>query len=100
MPIDFQCNKCGLCCKEMDKVLDIKKAPKRVRRMIKRFPFKHKNGVCEKLQDNICTVYDHRPGLCNIKKFRKIAFPNLPGEIFYEAKTKNCELLNEKRTSN
>jgi len=35
------------------------------------FPYKNKDGVCEKLVDNKCSVYKDRPLVCNIQKVAK-----------------------------
>lgn len=32
------------------------------------FPFKESNGVCEMLQDNMCSIYESRPIVCNTEK--------------------------------
>lgn len=32
------------------------------------FPFKESNGVCEMLHENMCSIYDSRPMVCNTEK--------------------------------
>ena len=42
------------------------------RKALELFPFGHdENGVCEKLVDNKCTVYETRPLLCRVKSMHK-----------------------------
>jgi len=55
---EFPCSKCGLCCKILK---DIK---------VNNFPYIiDETGKCEKLtDDNLCSVYDNRPFICNIEE--------------------------------
>ena len=36
------------------------------------FPFKDKNGVCEMLKDNKCSIYETRPIVCNTEEMFKL----------------------------
>ena len=57
----FICNKCGLCCKNINRIPDLKE-------------FDSGNGVCIHLgEDNLCNIYLSRPDICNVDKmFDKI----------------------------
>jgi hypothetical protein len=60
----FNCSSCGACCKKVDLYTAIDQQNEDLK-----FPFSHKNGVCEKLnEDNTCSVYNERPLICNIGK--------------------------------
>lgn len=57
----FPCDKCGECCKNLDKSplyadLDIG------------------NGTCRYLVDNLCSIYDNRPLLCRIDECYDLFF--------------------------
>lgn len=68
--MEFPCGKCGLCCKNAKRLNDEIKSyfttvpPELV------FPHKiNDNGSCSMLtEDGLCSVYDDRPLVCNIKK--------------------------------
>ena len=57
------------------------------------FPYKwDKNGRCEKLSDdNMCTVYDQRPSICNIDHM--IMFFDIDKEKGYEDCANACNNL-------
>lgn len=57
----FECHQCGECCKSI-RVLTIPDD-------FKNFPYRIVMGRCEKLtKDNKCSVYSHRPLVCNVQK--------------------------------
>ena len=41
----FECNQCGLCCRNIDKIPQLK-------------DFHNGNGICKYLHDNKCSIYD------------------------------------------
>jgi len=79
----------------MDIVLDTKGKPPQVQKMIMEFPYRFDvNGVCENLdENNTCKVYEERPDICNIEKFKERAFPDIDEETFFELETNVCKLL-------
>lgn len=96
----FPCTGCGCCCKRISYFVDkIDLLPKKYRKKLK-FPYKHNNGVCEKLmEDNKCAIYENRPLICNIDKF--IEEFKLNKEEFYEINIKYCnEFMNEDNIPN
>ena len=104
--MSFPCTGCGCCCKVIDwadKII-VRDDPTHPYY----FPYTHKEGVCEKLIDNKCSVYESRPLICRIedsmpKGYNQTAYYNInieachhligviPGLIFYsETRFKIC----------
>ena len=83
----FPCTKCGECCKHIDKAVtlftdagfDIN------------FPYKWNDGVCEKLVNNLCSIYENRPYICNIDRYIKENKVNK--KAFYRSNTEACNKL-------
>ena len=65
----FPCTSCGLCCKQLGNVLKHGSTEPIIQDLINRFPYKpNSDGSCPMLDtQNRCSVYDHRPIICNIK---------------------------------
>jgi len=99
----FNCTACGLCCKRVGKTKDA--AIERMKqgedsemlREIVAFPYSYdEKGVCSKLgPDNLCTVYDHRPLICQVQKFREVYLPTLSEEKWYEIQEDACKQLQD-----
>ena len=52
----FICTRCGMCCRNIDKVPEL-------------INFHGGDGVCIHLtDDNLCEIYVDRPDICNVKK--------------------------------
>lgn len=65
----FPCTQCGLCCRLIGKLLATKERIEDpvLRFLVEQFPYAtDADGVCEKLENNACSVYENRPVLCNI----------------------------------
>ena len=76
----WKCKECGACCYFIDKA----------KKMGYEFPYKaKKDGSCEKLIDNRCSIYENRPDICNVEKVRR----TLGKEYFeyYKLMEKSCE---------
>ena len=43
--------------------------------------------------DNLCTIYEKRPTICNVAKVYEEFFSNVPEEIFYEKTAEACKKL-------
>lgn len=86
----FPCTGCGACCrriqnlKEYSDKLAIEKSMPEIS-----FPYENKDGVCEKLIDNKCSIYEDRPLICNIEKMDKI----LKMDKFHEMNANICNLF-------
>ncbi len=86
----FPCSGCGLCCKHIDK------AVANLGEHAAHFPYTwDESGVCEKLKDNKCTVYDTRPLICNVDGWIKEF--GIDRDWFYELNMKACEELKQKK---
>lgn len=85
----FPCTGCGACCrrihnlKEYSKVLADKTNIAEIE-----FPFENKDGICEKLIDNKCSVYEDRPLICSVDKMQEVLKFDKPS--FYKMNAKVC----------
>lgn len=70
--MDFPCTSCGLCCQKIQEIKNNVESYKDIPTMYKAiqdFPYDtDQNGACLQLKNGLCSVYDDRPLLCNIKK--------------------------------
>jgi len=66
---DFPCSSCGECCKRLGFVLTNSYNNTIIQELVDRFPYNaNPDGSCEMLNaQNQCSVYTHRPLICNIK---------------------------------
>lgn len=60
----FKCDKCGKCCKNLNKSPVYKN-------------LHNGNGVCKYLKNNICSIYEDRPLLCRVDEAYNVFFENL-----------------------
>jgi len=95
----FPCSGCGQCCRKVGEV--VKNAKEQVRihngkvssliRDLAKFPYgTTEEGVCEKLVDNKCSVYDKRPDVCSIERSWKLYSKETKEDYF----KRNAELCN------
>lgn len=77
----FVCDQCGICCKHIDQIPQLKQ-------------FDSGNGQCIHLTDNnLCAIYSDRPDICNVDKMFELQFE---GQISKEEYIKlNIEGCNE-----
>jgi len=82
---DFPCTSCGLCCKQMNTVLNTDYEDDLLNLIISKFPYKiSEDGICEKLnENNQCSVYEDRPLICNIRSMSNLF--NVPYKYTIEA---------------
>jgi len=83
----FICNKCGLCCRNIDLVEVLN-------------DFHNGNGICRYLnmETNLCNIYDNRPDICNVEKSYELFFAERYSEDEYiEMNYEGCEILWQKR---
>lgn len=79
----FLCDKCGLCCRNIDKVPQLKE-------------FHNGDGICKFLTNNKCSIYESRPLICNIDKVYEAFFSNLYTlEEFYKLNYQVCIMLKQ-----
>ena len=85
---EYPCTSCGLCCKNLDKMFSTEHSPI-IQFLIDKFPYKTlEDGSCEMLDGNICTVYDDRPLICNVKLGGQIL--GLDRDEWYQYLAKHC----------
>lgn len=92
----FNCTLCGICCATVGKAISsVANDHGVIATELKSFPYKYdKSGRCEKLgDDNLCTVYDSRPDVCNVNKMHEKYFSKMSIESFYKLNEQHCHLL-------
>ena len=72
---DFPCSSCGECCRHVQDYLDVQYDDPVYNELINRFPYNtNEDGSCEMLtKDGLCSAYENRPLLCNLKKAALLA---------------------------
>lgn len=78
----FKCDCCGLCCRSLKKVPVLRN-------------FDRGDGVCIYLQkDNLCSIYNHRPEICNVDLMYERYFSKIfSREVYDQLNTKQCATL-------
>lgn len=91
----FVCTKCGACCKMMRILPEILRTRSlRHWKEFENFPYAHdENGVCEKLVNNMCSVYDNRPKCCNIEWVYKQYYCDIPWDVFKKIQILSCRAI-------
>ena len=90
--MSFPCTKCGCCCKRVGKVVLSLITAGITKDHPLYFPYLWSaQGACEKLIDNQCGVYDHRPLICNIDKLTE--YFSLPPESRYQINIDACNRM-------
>ena len=82
----FICTKCGLCCRNIDKIPEFAK-------------FDMGNGVCIHLSnDNLCNIYVVRPDICNIDRMYELFYKSILSKEEYERlNIEGCRALQNKQ---
>ena len=77
----FDCDCCGLCCRQVRKYPDFAKE------------YDRGDGVCKHLMnDNRCAIYETRPDICNVDlMYERYFFKIKTREEFYKINKKQCE---------
>ena len=77
----FKCNKCGICCRNLDKS-DLYKQLDRG------------DGVCKYLNKNLCSIYQERPLICRIDESYEAYFSEVYSkEEYYKLNYEACQKL-------
>lgn len=79
----FNCIRCGLCCKNIHLVDELKN-------------FHNGDGICRylDLQTNLCNIYHNRPDICNVEKsYEKIFYKKYTKEEYINMNYKGCKVL-------
>ena len=89
--MSFPCTGCGCCCRVIDWADKIIVREDTTHTYY--FPYTHKEGVCEMLIDNKCSVYETRPLICRIED----SVPeDCDKEHYYQLNIKACNELIDK----
>ena len=93
--MDFPCTSCGLCCTKIQEIRDNLESYKDLTVMYKAiedFPYDTDDtGACTKLINGICSVYEDRPLLCNIKRLGEESGYDLPS--WFKLNAISCNTL-------
>lgn len=94
---EFNCTGCGLCCKQIGHIVKNGAPFDFLEKATREFPYQAKeDGSCEKLdENNKCTVYDHRPLLCNINKLGDEPYMPMTKEVWFEMNYMGCKTLQD-----
>lgn len=77
----FQCDKCGMCCRNLDKNELYKELDQG-------------DGVCRYLTGNLCSIYEQRPLLCRVdESYEKLFRGKMSLEEYYELNYSACRAL-------
>lgn len=81
----FKCTKCGICCRNIDKIPELS-------------GFHTGNGICVHLSDNnLCNIYSNRPDICNVEKMYELKYKTLMSKEEYETlNMEGCRILQGK----
>ncbi len=63
----FPCIKCGLCCKMLQHIPILSE-------------YDNGNGVCRYLENNLCSIYENRPLICNTDEMYRSYFREIMTE--------------------
>ena len=74
----FKCDKCGECCRNLDKSPLYNE-------------LHNGNGICLYLENHICTIYEDRPLLCRVDECYDIFFKDIiSNQEYLELNYKYC----------
>lgn len=82
--IGWHCDCCGLCCRHVGRFAQMR-------------DYALEDGSCRYLVDNKCSIYDHRPLVCNVAEAYRQHFRKTMSEAeYYDMQARACaELKNE-----
>lgn len=81
--IMFPCDCCGCCCKNLSKTKEHMKLDRG-------------DGVCRYLQNNLCSIYEHRPLACRIDENYELFYSDkMTLEEYYRLGIEVCKKLKE-----
>lgn len=74
----FECIACGKCCKEIENIPSLN------------YLYDHKKQSCIHLENNLCSIYEDRPDVCNYKKLYNLIKTIYSPTEYYEITVKLC----------
>ena len=95
--MEFECTSCGACCMKIGRSLGKPAAFHFMQQAKDDFPYDtREDGSCEKLIDNRCSVYDHRPLYCDIGRLADETNMLMTKKKWFDMNYKGCEELQMK----
>lgn len=81
----FPCDKCGICCRHLNLIPQLKQLDSG-------------NGRCIHLTaHNLCAIYDNRPDICNVNKMYEMVYCKYMSEDEYlNLNLEGCKELKER----
>ncbi|APC39653.1 YkgJ family cysteine cluster protein [Clostridium estertheticum] len=79
----FPCTVCSLCCRQIGNIPQLT-------------AFDNGYGICTFLINNLCSIYDTRPEICQVDKMYKNLFTYMDKDTFYWKNLKICKLIQTK----
>ncbi len=73
----FNCDKCGECCRHIREIDALKHLDTG-------------NGLCRFLKNNLCSIYDNRPDICNVEKMYESFKDIMSKNEYYELNYQGC----------
>lgn len=90
----FNCSGCGQCCKNLFLTKEVSEQfSESVQKLIDEFPYEIHNGVCEKLKNNKCSVYEDRPDICKVDEGYKYFKEEMSMEEWHSINYSICKTL-------
>ena len=79
----FNCDCCGECCRHVNFIDELKELDRG-------------DGTCIHLKNNLCSIYDARPDICNVDKMFELVYKKImTKEEFYQVNIEACQLLKQ-----
>ena len=79
--MEWKCDMCGECCRHVGHIPALRE-------------FAREDGSCSFLEGNLCSIYDHRPPICNVRGIYERFFKGqVPEEVFFEKTAQACAEL-------
>ena len=77
--MEFNCSQCGACCRIAGEL---------------GFMPSREDGACIHLgEDNLCTIYDERPDICNVEKMYYKRKLGITKKEYFKMQNEACNLL-------
>jgi Fe-S-cluster containining protein len=94
----FPCTSCGACCRRLGRVLELREINTLLNPVLGEalaaFPYAARpDGSCEKLEGNLCSVYETRPDLCRVEVMRERH--QFSRAIHYFVAAESCNAMQE-----
>ena len=75
----FNCDKCGECCRHVNLIPEL-------------VEYDDGTGACKYLHNNLCSIYETRPNICNVDVMYEQVYSNYyTKDEFYEINEKCCK---------